>query len=180
MAVTKLDLGSIALLPGSDRSISETLEPIGEASQLRRTINGRLVNTGDASFRKYRVSLSGNDLRPPALDGVWPGMEIEIGAITELVKHDLSPIMWTMPDGSRVRRIDLGREPVPGSVMIRNATNVGISIIAQAGPSLYIQMQLGELYITYRPQLTCIIESWSSDEDEAAASSSWSLTALEV
>lgn len=180
MTVTKLDLGDIAMLPGSDRSISETLEPISEAAQLRRTINGRLVNTGDQAFRKYRISLSGTDLRPPALDGIWPGMAIEISAITELTKRDATPVLLTLPDGTRVRKVDLGREPVPGSVTVKNTDNVGISMIAVAGASVYLDRQVGEVYVTYRPRLSCIIENWSSDEDEAAASVSWSLSALEV
>lgn len=185
MKRTTLDLGSVALLSGSDRQIRETLEPIGEASQLRRTINGSLISVGDPSFRKYRISVTSSDLWLPGLDGIWPGDIIDIAAITSLTRVDRGVPTFsavTLDDGTNEirRRIELGRIPVHGSVFAFNMQNVPIPTIEVAGTSVYISDYSDAVCVRYRPLLSCMIESWSSDEDEAAATVSWSLTALEI
>ena len=79
-----LTLSGIGVPPYSARGASQTLEPIGSSQQLRRTINGELIDISRAEFRKYRSTISCVDQQPPAIDGVWPGQVLTVGCISEL------------------------------------------------------------------------------------------------
>ena len=79
-----LTLSGIAVPPYSARGASQTLEPIQGSQQLRRTINGELIDISRAEFRKYRSTISCADQQPPAIDGVWPGRVLTMGCISEL------------------------------------------------------------------------------------------------
>lgn len=57
---------------GSALFVQTTLEYIDSASRLRRTVNGRLVSTADAAFRKFRITLAGSDRILPAIAGIAP------------------------------------------------------------------------------------------------------------
>ena len=79
-----LILSGIGVPPYSARGASQTLEPIASSQQLRRTINGELIDISRAAFRKYRSTISCVDQQPPAIDGVWPGRVLTVGCISEL------------------------------------------------------------------------------------------------
>ena len=79
-----LTLSGIGVPPYSARGASQTLEPIQAAQQMRRTINGELIDISRAEFRKYRSTISCVDQQPPAVDGVWPGQVLTVGCISEL------------------------------------------------------------------------------------------------
>jgi hypothetical protein len=81
---TLLVLSGIGVPPYSARGLSETLTPIDASANLRRTVNGVLVDLSLAEMRKYHLSISCNDQQPPALDGVWPGTQITVNCVTEL------------------------------------------------------------------------------------------------
>lgn len=72
------------ITPYSRRGIRQTLEPIPQAQQLRRNINGTLINLGQSGFQKYRTTLSCDDMDVPALDGIWPGETVTMDCIAEL------------------------------------------------------------------------------------------------
>ena len=79
-----LTLSGIGVPPYSVRGATQTLQPIDAAQQLRRTINGALIDLSRAEFRKYRSTISCTDQQPPAVDGVWPGQIVTVGCISEL------------------------------------------------------------------------------------------------
>lgn len=79
-----LTLSGIGVPPYSVRGATQTLQPIDAAQQLRRTINGTLIDVSRAAFRKYRSTISCTDQQPPAVDGVWPGQVVTVGCISEL------------------------------------------------------------------------------------------------
>lgn len=81
---TLLQLDVAALSPYASRGLTQTLAPIQATADLRRTINGELVNFGDDAFQKYGTTISGSDQRPPSIDGVWPGAEITVACVAEL------------------------------------------------------------------------------------------------
>ena len=62
-----LTLSGIGVPPYSARGASQTLEPIASSQQLRRTINGELIDISRAEFRKYRSTISCVDQQPPAV-----------------------------------------------------------------------------------------------------------------
>lgn len=81
---TLLGLGTIGVVPYSARGLTQSLEPIDQAKQYDRTINGALVDLSLSQFRKYRSQISCNDQRVPALDGAFPGKIIEVECVQEL------------------------------------------------------------------------------------------------
>lgn len=83
-AYTQLTLTGIGIAPYSARGLHQTLQPIQASSQVRRTINGELVDTSVAQFRKFKSTISGSDQTSPLLSGVWPGMEVTVECIVEM------------------------------------------------------------------------------------------------
>lgn len=105
---TVFRLSGIGVPPYSARGLRQTLTPIAQAAQLRRTINGDLDDVAAAQFRKFQSTISGDDQAPPAVDGVWPGRTVTVDCIAELSVADDGED----PPGAPV----LDRTPVPGSL----------------------------------------------------------------
>jgi len=73
--------------PFSARGLTGTLAPIAQArgdDKLARTVNGGLISLAAPQMRKYRLEVGGDDQAPPALDGVWVGMAVQVDAHVEL------------------------------------------------------------------------------------------------
>lgn len=67
------------------RGLTQTLEPIGAASQLERTINGVLTDLSAPQFRKYTSKISvPSDVEAPPLENVWPGLQVTVECVCEL------------------------------------------------------------------------------------------------
>lgn len=75
---TVLRLNEIGVSPFSARGITQTIEPIAASANMWRTINGGLLDESGPQFRKFRTSIVCRDQNPPALDGVWPGMQLTV------------------------------------------------------------------------------------------------------
>lgn len=78
---TILTLTGIGLPNYSARGITQSLEPIQQAMQMMRSVNGTAVDLSAPQFRKYRSTIGGNDQRPIASDGQWPGKIVEVGCV---------------------------------------------------------------------------------------------------
>jgi hypothetical protein len=81
---TVLRMVGVGVPPYSARGLSQTLAPISQASQNRRTVNGALKDISFPGFRKYKSTISGSDQRPPNFDGKWPGLTVVVDCIQEL------------------------------------------------------------------------------------------------
>lgn len=78
-ADTILSISSFGNMLYQARGLSQTLEVIGEATQLERTINGTLLDLSAAQFRKYLSTITiSSEVEAPPLDGIWPGMEVTV------------------------------------------------------------------------------------------------------
>jgi hypothetical protein len=95
------------ITPFSARGLQQTLEPIEQATSLRRTVNGSLVDLSVAAFRKYTSTISCTDQRVPALNGAWPGVQVTVDCITELA--------YVTSGGSAGRTIVPGSSRVEGT-----------------------------------------------------------------
>lgn len=82
--LTLLRLDPIGVPAYSARGITQSLDPIDEAPQIARTINGVAVNLSDTAFRKYKSTIACTDQDQPALDGVWPGDILTVDCVKEL------------------------------------------------------------------------------------------------
>ena len=83
-ASTLLKISGVGMSPYAARGLTQTLNPIEQANDLRRTINGELVDFSVEQFRKYASVISGNDQMPPGVAGVWPGRDVQIECVAEL------------------------------------------------------------------------------------------------
>ncbi len=77
-------ISGMGFSPYAARGLTQTLQPIEQAKQLRRTASGKLVDVSVAQFHKYRSTISCTDQRVPAIDGTWPGMVVTVSCIAEL------------------------------------------------------------------------------------------------
>lgn len=85
---TLLVLTGMGIAPWSARGLTQTLAPIRQASQMRRTVNGGLDDVSEAQFRKYQSTISCTDVSAPALGNIWPGMQLTVDCIAELSYPD--------------------------------------------------------------------------------------------
>src|SRR4051812_45625564 len=81
---TLLKISGVGMSPYAARGLTQTLNPIEQAKDLRRTINGELIDFSVEQFRKYASIISGSDQMPPGVAGVWPGQDVQIECISEL------------------------------------------------------------------------------------------------
>ena len=105
---TVLRMVGVDVPPYSARGLKQTLAPIDQAANLRRTVNGDLKDIGFSGFKKYKSTISGTDMRPPNFDGRWPGLTVTVDCIAEL--------SYT-PDEGDTRQ----RTAVPGSEQTEGA-----------------------------------------------------------
>jgi hypothetical protein len=101
---TLLVISGNGVSPFSARGLSQTLEPIQGAGNLRRTLNGSLRDLSEPQFQKYHSTISCTDQNVPALDGVWPGEQLTIDCVAELSYKTVggSPGRTVVPGSSRV------------------------------------------------------------------------------
>jgi hypothetical protein len=66
------------------RGLTQTLTLIPEATDLERSINGKLINMGNPVFRKYLSKITCTDVDAPPLDGLWPGMPVTVHCAASL------------------------------------------------------------------------------------------------
>lgn len=78
-----LSVGGVPLY--SARGLDQTLQPIDAAHVTRRTINGTLVDLSVDRFHKYASKISCADIEAPAMDKVFPGMQVTVDCVAELV-----------------------------------------------------------------------------------------------
>lgn len=81
---TLLKISGVGMSPYAARGLTQTLNPIEQAKDLRRTINGDLIDFSVEQFRKYASVISGNDQMPPGVASVWPGRAVQVECIAEL------------------------------------------------------------------------------------------------
>jgi hypothetical protein len=99
---TVLALSGIGVPSYSARGLTQTLEPIDQATNLQRTINGSLLDLSSPSFRKYKSAITGSDQRAPSCDGLWPGRQVVVDCIAELAYADGGAAQRPAVDGSSV------------------------------------------------------------------------------
>lgn len=152
----------IPLPPGSSRWLDFSMDPIAEASQIERAIDGSIVDLGSNAFNLYAVVISCSDMRFPAFSNVWPRDVLTIHAPQSLVEYGDA--------------ITLSRDPVPESVVAYDAENRAVAVTVN-GRSVSAP---GAVYVEYRPILSVMVSGFSRSSREMKASSSWSLSATEV
>lgn len=151
----------IPLPKGARYAIDMSLDPIAEAAEVVRAVDGSAVSLGMDGFRLYDVSISCSDHNIAPIAGIWPGDTLTIHASVELT--DPGPAVM------------LSREPVPGSVRAHSAD--GTVIATPEGRTVNVP---GASYFSYRPILNVMVTGKSARSTEWKASSAWSISATEL
>lgn len=81
---TLLSISGFGSLLFQARGLTQTLEPISEAADLERGVNGQLIDLSNPIFRKYRSKITCTDVDAPPLDNIWPGMEVTVDCAVSL------------------------------------------------------------------------------------------------
>lgn len=162
------------------RGISESLKPI-DAGRVARTINGALVNLGLSQHRKYALSITFADVQPVGLDGVYKGMAVTVGCISELGK--------SCTIASLTGTASLGRAAVSGSgraiMVVAGVTYKASSVTFDtAGTTATVTFPTntpnGTATVYYRPSLSCLVTGFGADTDEWAATQGATIDLEEV
>jgi hypothetical protein len=156
--------------PASARGIqtSISLVPSGD---MRRTVNGSLVDLTRPALRKYLLSMSADGQALPALAGLWRGMRCTVAP----------PLYWTAqaPAGATELALD------------RTAADVrafdAVTLDALPAPSLSADRRVltfpalpRPAYFEYQPVFEALLSSRSDSGDEWEATATWSLEFEEV
>lgn len=107
-STTLFNLSGGGVPPYSARGLQQTLELVSQAGQLRRNVNGALLDLSAPQFRKYKSTVQCTDQAAPAVDGVWPGATVTVDCVVELC--------FNTDSGAQ------GRAAVPGSIRVEDAT----------------------------------------------------------
>ena len=81
---TLLTITGAGVPPYSARGLQQTLDPIPLTANIRRTVNGGLINLSPTQFRKYMSIITCEDQQTPAVGGIWPGSVVTVGCVAEL------------------------------------------------------------------------------------------------
>ncbi|WP_323811269.1 hypothetical protein [Yoonia sp. 67-2] len=165
--------GSVADIffpPGSARGISTSIEQI-ESGELRRTVNGNLVDLTREELRKYAISLSCDGMSLPGFDSVWRGM---ICTITP-------PVRWIIKVEPGQNSVTFAR-PAANAKMFDAETNNPFPdpIIGSNGTSATFSAQASVAWIEYQPIFQTRVVGRSESSEEWEASATWSLELEEI
>lgn len=155
---------------GSARGIQCAIAPIS-IGELRRTVNGALVDLTRAALRKYTITLSADGQALPALDGLWRGMRCTVAP----------PLYWTAQAPAGATELALDRpaadvrafdavtlEALPAPTI--SADRRTLSFTALTRPA----------YVEYQPVFEALLSSRSDSGNEWDATATWSLEFEEV
>jgi hypothetical protein len=160
-------IDGVTLPPGSARTLRQTLEVL-DNGELRRTVNGALVDLTRAQARKFRSTISCDDQDIPGFAHLWKGALVTVDCAAPLSQSITPP----------TAEITLIRPPVPGSVegFAADGTAVALSALDGQDASFTAPVALTR----FRPRLAMRVVSRSWDLSEAAAETGWSLELEEV
>lgn len=104
-ATTNLVLSGQGVPPYSARGLRQSLDPIDQvkgSANLRRTVNGTLIDLTPPQMRKYKSTISGNDQQAPAFDSLWPGAILTVDTVVTLAYLTANNVPGRLVAGSYV------------------------------------------------------------------------------
>lgn len=84
MAFTSLVITGASIPEYAGLGLVEDIGVIDQAKQIRRTVNGSLIDLSDSNFRKRTWRISANEaIAFPDFSALWPGAAVTITTISE-------------------------------------------------------------------------------------------------
>lgn len=163
------DGSNVALFfpPGSARGVQASVEQV-YGGDLRRTVNGALVDLTRAQLRKYRVSLSASGQALPDLRGLWRGQLVTVSP----------PVIWTAYASAGSASLTLERPARATGWRLLNAETgepVAGGLLSLDGKTLLLPPSAPAVQLEYQPVLSCRVAAVSASGDEWDASAAWSI-----
>lgn len=156
--------------PASARGIQTGLSLV-PSGDMRRTVNGTLVDLTRPALRKYLLSMSADGQALPALAGLWRGMRCTVAP----------PIYWTVQAPAGATELVLDRPAA--DVRAFDA----VTLDALPAPSLSADRRVltfpaltRPAYFDFQPIFEALLSSRSDSADEWEATATWSLEFEEV
>lgn len=179
---TKLQVSGLEIPAAADWDIREKVKLIGAASDIRRTVNGEAINVARSVFRKYAISISGDDLWAAGLSGFTPGDYVEVipsepfsvslktpGYSVELPRAGIN-IVGITSSGARVEPSSV--TPSGSPLPLQTAKNATRIATLRTKPTCSFSEPVA--LVRFRPALSCVVINWETSTDERAATASWS------
>jgi hypothetical protein len=157
---TYLTIDGVRPLNRTARNIKAQWSRIEVGGDIVRLANGTRRSLRRRQFDKYRVTLSGEAVRKPAIDHLRKGDVVVVGW----------PGHFDLPGD--VADADLPRPAVAGSIL-RFGEVDGMPVALAHGAA-------GVLVTAFRPVLSIMIDDVDVNEDAAGASVSWTISGEEV
>jgi len=88
--VTDLVITGVTIPECAARGMVEEIGLIAQAAQVKRTVNGTLVDLSDPNFRKRKWRISGSDMSFPDFSSAWPGMSVSVTTTSTIGSGHLS------------------------------------------------------------------------------------------
>lgn len=156
--------------PWSARGCTQTLTLLTH-HDVRRTVNGDLVDISSPFHRKYISTISCRDKTPLAFDGVWIGTALWVNCIQCL----------TTPFAAGVQQVALARKPVKSSLTIETIGGEKIRPHSLKEKTVFFEKPLeNQGFITYQPQLLMRLTDSHLETDEWGMVVGWKMQLEEV
>jgi hypothetical protein len=171
MYESELTLDRIGFPPFSARNCQQTLIPV-ISGDLRRTVNGTLIYTGNEGHHKFQTAIQCQDKSCPAFEGIWRGSLVKVGCIQRLSQ-----------EVKYLREITLYRDPMENSVIVMDENRQEKEIESVTERIVRIrdwQPEPDKWYVFYRPSLAMRVISYKLLTDEWGFSGGWQLDLEEV
>lgn len=169
---------SVPLPPKSDRTINVSITPISESGGYRRAANGDFVSIARAVFKKYKISISGSDMIPPGIQGLFPGDYVEC-VVPDFMTFNGSSINRASVDAHGLD--ENGQKFNPETFL--NESDYSRAVLQSTFSSSRVAslrangatQVAGASAIRCRPIFACRVISWSTSKEEAKAQLGWNL-----
>ena len=166
MKETILTLKGVGMPPLSARQCMQTLDVIS-LGKMYRTVNGKLLYTGDEAHQKYTTLIKGQDKHPAGFDTLRRGQWVQVGCIQRLWQTGTAPTVC------------LGRAAVEGSIVVMNGQQTPLSFSQEELRVIRILSE-EKAYISYRPLLEMCIAEMNLSTTEWEGGSEWMLRLEEI
>lgn len=161
---TSLTIDGILIPVGAARGVKAALELV-DNGQLRRTVNGELVDLTRTTSRKYKLSLSCSDLSTPTLADLVRGQAVTVVPPKRL--RQAVPYSGT---------VTLRRPAAEGTLRAQDQSGAAVACTLDGD---VVSAPAGSI-VSYLPVLDMLVASVSHDAEEWDATESWSIELEEV
>lgn len=166
---TLLTLSIGGLPPLSARGCEQILKPI-QLGQMQRTVNGDLVHLGP-QILKYQSTIKAKDRTVLALNGLYPGVLVEVGCIQPL---------WEKIENTS-KSYKTMRPFIDGSVVVMDEQQEYLTFSIKDN-EIFIEEKTKNknVFVCYRPKLRMRVTDFIIRTNEWNFESSWELNLEEI